>query len=163
MATKKSAAQEAPETVETVEEIAEETQAPDPQMLAMQKEIERLKKENADLKKNSIYSSSPMGSEGDYERVKRACEQAAKDGVDPWTLKISVLAQRIGKGEDSYWLSVNGKQMQVPANDRYYELPLPWADCLVEEIRSRYRAADFTDSIQNFDPKDNPHPVAESI
>lgn len=159
MATKKSTAQEAPEVVNTEVAEAGPLDQPDPMMLKMQAEIERLKKENEQLKINSIYSGSPAGSESDVERVRRACEQADRDGVDPWTVKISVLAQRIGKGEDSYWLCVNGKSMQVPANDRYYELALPFAQCLVDEIRSRYRAADFADSIQVYDPKDNPHPV----
>ena len=159
MASKKSAAQETPVIEEEVLEQAEEKQEVNPQMLAMQKEIERLKKENAQLQQNSVYSANPMGSASDYERVHAACEQAAKDGVDPWSKTISVLAARIGKGEDSYWLCVNGKSMQVPANDRYYELALPFAQCLVDEIRARYRAADFADSIQVYDPKDNPHPV----
>ena len=159
MATKKSTAQEVPEVVNTEAAEAGPLDQPDPMMLKMQAEIERLKKENEQLKINSIYSGSPAGSESDVERVRRACEQADRDGVDPWTVKISVLAQRIGKGEDSYWLCVNGKSMQVPANDRYYELALPFAQCLVDEIRSRYRAADFAGSIQVYDPKDNPHPV----
>ena len=160
MATKKTAANETPVNEEEILEVkGGPLDEPDPQMLAMQKEIERLRKENEQLKVNSIYSASPMGSESDYDRVHKACDQAAKDGKDPWTLKISVLAQRIGKGEDSYWLSVNGRTMQVPANDRYYELALPWAQCLVDEIRARYRAADFADSIQVYDPKNNPHPV----
>ena len=68
------------------------------------------------------------------------CRLAAADGVDPWTVKISVLAARIGKGEDSYWLCVNGKTMQVPANERYYELSLPLAQCLVDEIQARRKA-----------------------
>lgn len=164
MAKAKNAAQEAPET-EILEEIAEVPQGkgpldePDPQMLAMQKEIERLKKENEQLKVNSVFSASPMGGESDCERVQRACEAAAKAGKDPWDIKISVQASRIGKGEDSYWLCVNGKSMQVPANDRYYDLALPLAQCLVDEIRSRTRAADYVDSIQVYDPKENPHPV----
>ena len=152
---KEDAALEAEETAR----VPGPQDGPDPQMLKMQAEIERLKKENEQLKKNSVYSSSPTGYEGDYERVKKACKQAAEDGVDPWTVKISVLAPRIGKGEDSFWLCVNGKSMQVPANDRYFELALPWADDLVEEIRARYRAADFADSIQVYDPKENPHPA----
>lgn len=160
MATKKSAAQEAAmeEEVQGVK-TAGPLDQPDPQMLAMQKEIERLKKENEQLKINSVYTSNPMGSESDAERVRKACEQAAKDGTDPWSVKISVLAQRIGKGEDSYWLCVNGKSIQVPANDRYFELALPFAQALEDEIQARYRAADFADSIQVYDPKENPHPV----
>ena len=98
MATKKSTAQEAPEVVNTEAAEAGPLDQPDPMMLKMQAEIERLKKENEQLKINSIYSGSPAGSESDVERVRRACEQADRDGVDPWTVKISVLAQRIGKG-----------------------------------------------------------------
>ena len=165
MATKKSAA-ETPEVNEEIldaAEAAEEAKKPDPQMLKMQAEIERLKKENEQLKVNSVYSGSPAGGESDSERVHRACEQAAKDGKDPWDVKISVQAQRIGKGEDSYWLCVNGRSMQVPANDRYYDLALPFAQCLVDEIRSRYRAADYADSIQVYDPKENPHPVEQIV
>ena len=171
MASKKSAAQEAPEIVETevIEEEIEQVKGPgpldepNPQMLAMQAEIERLKKENEQLKINSVYSSSPTGGMTDSERVHQACEQAAKDGKDPWDVKISVQAQRIGKGEDSYWLCVNGHSMQVPANDRYYDLALPLAQCLVDEIRSRYRAEDYKDSIQVYDPKENPHPVERIV
>lgn len=161
MAGKKNAAPETevPVNEEVLEPQAEEQTGPDPQMLKMQAEIERLKKENERLKQNSVYSASPMGSASDYERVQAACEKAAADGVDPWTVKISVLAARIGKGEDSYWLCVNGKTMQVPANERYYELALPLAQCLVDEIQARRKAADFADSIQVYDPKENPHPV----
>ena len=160
MATKKNAAQEAPVNEEEILEAAEAVQEPepDPQMLAMKKEIERLKKENEQLKINSVYSASESGGMTDSERVKKACEEAAKAGKNPWKIKISVQARRIGKGEDSYWLCVNGKAMQVPANDRYYDLALPLAQCLVDEIRSRTRAEDYTDSIQVYDPKDNPHP-----
>lgn len=126
-------------------------------------ELDKEKAENEILRRNSVHSSSPMGSESDYERVRRTCEEAAKKELDPWKIKISVLAPRIGKGEDSYWLCVNGKSIQVPANDRYYELALPFAQCLTDEVRARYRAADFADSIQVYDPKENPHPVEKIV
>lgn len=126
-------------------------------------ELDKEKAENEILRRNSVHSSSPMGAESDYERVRRACEEAAAKDVDPWKIKISVLAPRIGKGEDSYWLCVNGKSIQVPANDRYYELALPFAQCLTDEVRARYRAADFADSIQVYDPKENPHPVEKIV
>lgn len=129
----------------------------------MQDEIRRLKgqldeqkKANAELKRNSIYSPSPYGSAGDYERVKEASAEAAEKGENPWTIKISVKAPRIGKGEDSYWLSVNGRTMQVPANEKYFEMALPFAECLVEEIRNRNRAADYVDGIEVYDPETNP-------
>lgn len=116
----------------------------------------KLEKEKAELQKNSIRSASPFGGGDDWERVHKACADAAEAGLDPWKEKISVKAPRIGKGEDSYWLSVNGRTMQVPANERYYELALPFAQCLVDEIRNRYSANDFIDSIENYDPVTNP-------
>ena len=133
------------------------------ELSGLKSELEAQKKENEVLRRNSVHSTSPMGSESDYERVQKACMDAAKENVDPWNIKISVLSPRIGKGEDSYWLCVNGKSVQVPANDRYFELALPFAQCLVDEIKARYRAADFADSIQVYDPKENPHPVEKIV
>lgn len=133
------------------------------QIAALQKDLDTQKKENAELKKNSVHSSSPYGGKSDYERVQEACRQADAEGVDPWGTKISVLAPRIGKGEDSYWLCINGRSIQVPANDRYYELALPFAECLVNEVQARNRASDYIDKIEVFDPKDNPHPVEKIV
>ena len=167
MATKKNApALEVPENEdaeleqesEKLAQMAEDSK-PDPQMLAMMAEMERLKKENEALKKNSVYSPSSEGGASDRERVAKACEEAAKKDQDPWKIKISVLAPRIGKGEDSYWLCVNGKSIQVPANDRYYELALPFAQCMVDEIAARTRAADYADKIEVYDPVLNPKPA----
>ena len=167
MATKKNVAKEPEEITElTAEETEQEpvrNDAPDPQMLAMKKEIERLQKENETLRKNSVHSSSPYGSGSDRERVAKACQDAADKNLDPWGIKISVLAQRIGKGEDSYWLSVNGRTLQVPANDRYYEMALPFAQCMVDEIGARHRAEDYIDSIEVYDPKDNPKPADKVV
>lgn len=160
MATKKNQ----PEMPENEEARLEEEDNRNQQMANMQAELKALKeaqaalqKENAELRRNSIYSPSPYGSESDYERVKKACQEAAEKDQDPWKIKISVKAPRIGKGEDSYWLSVNGRTVQIPANERNFELALPFAQCLVDEIRNRNLANDYADSIEVFDPKDNPH------
>lgn len=165
MATKKNAEKEPEVITEEIEQVKEPgpLEQPDPQMLAMKAEIERLKKENEELRINSISNGSPAGGASDYERVKKASEKAAREGIDPWTVKIGVVAPRLGKGEDSFWLCVNGRTMQVPANERYYELALPLAECLVEEVRNRHRAEDYADTIQVFDPKENPHPVEKIV
>ena len=143
---------------EKLAQMAEDSK-PNPQMLAMMAEMERLKKENEALRKNSVYSPSTEGGASDRERVAKACQEAAEKNQDPWKIKISVLAPRIGKGEDSYWMCVNGKSIQVPANDRYYELALPFAQCLVDEIAARNRAADYADKIEVYDPVLNPKPA----
>lgn len=126
------------------------------ELAEMKRKMAELERENEQLRKNSVYAPGPYGSDGDYERVKRACKAAAENHDDPWAIKISVLAPRRGKGEDSYWLGINGRTMQVPADDRYYELALPFAECLVDTIRNERKANDFVDKIPNYDPITNP-------
>ena len=167
MATKKTEAPEqaaAENTQETAgQDMMQALMALKDEISSLKGELAAQKKENEELRKNSVYTSSPYGSEGDAQRVARACAEAAEKGQDAWSIKISILAPRIGKGEDSYWLSVNGRTVQVPANDRYYELALPFAQCLVDEINARHRAADYIDKIEVYDPKTNPHPVEKVV
>ena len=133
------------------------------QIAGLQKDLDAQKKENEELKKNSVYSPSPMGGRSDWDRVHDACRQVAENHEDPWSVKISVLSPRIGKGEDAYWLCINGKSVAIPANDRYFEMALPFAECLVNEIEARYRAADMIDKMEVYDPKENPHPVEKIV
>ena len=154
MATKKNGTPvlEIPET--EGKEPAEE------QNLDLIAELERLKAENESLKKNSVTAYSAAGAKSDYERVMDACEAAAKEGADAWNIKISVRAPRRPAKEDpNYWLSVNGRSIQILANDRYYDMALPYAACLVEMIAAEWKAADYTDSIENYDPVTNPKRV----
>ena len=94
----------------------------------------------------------------DYERVKAACEEAAASGVDPWTVEIEVMVPHREKTEDPwYWINVNGQAVQIPANDRFQAVKLPWADVLVETLRSEKRVLDYQDSLEVYDPVFNPH------
>ena len=123
----------------------------------MQQELEKLRKENEQLRRNSIAAGTPYGGKSDYERVQEACIQAAEDDRDSWEEKISIRAPRRSAKEDPfYWLSVNGRTMQVPANDKYYELALPFAECLVNMIAAEYHASDFIEGIEEYDPVTNP-------
>lgn len=123
----------------------------------LQRKYEALQKENEMLKKNSIGNKSPYGGKSDYERVQDACREAAEAGLDPWKETISIRAPRRPAKEDPfYWLAINGRTMQVPANDKYFELSLPFAECLVNMIHAEYRAADYIESVENYDPVTNP-------
>ena len=126
---------------------------------SFEERLEQLEKENAELRKNSVYAPGPYGAAGDYERVQKACQDAAEKGEDPWNVKISVQAPRRGKGDDSYWISVNGRYIQIPADEKYYELALPFAQCLVDLIRAERRSNDFIDNIQVYDPITNPKSI----
>lgn len=124
----------------------------------MQKELEALRKENAQLRMNSVAAYTAAGAMSDHERVQEACKKAAEEGADSWNIKISVRAPRRPAKEDPfYWLSINGRTMQVPANDKYFDLPLPFAACLTDMIQAEWMASDYADSIENYDPVTNPH------
>ena len=55
-----------------------------------------------------------------------------------------------------YWLNVNGRTVQIPADDRRYDLKLPWAACLMDSLEAENRAADYQDSLEVYDPITNP-------
>lgn len=125
---------------------------------ALKAELEKLRKENEQLKRNSIAAYSAAGAKSDYERVQEAAKKAAEEGLDAWSVKISVRAPRKPAKEDPfYWLSVNSKTMQIPANDKYFDLPLPFACGLVDLIQAEWFARDYADSIEEYDPVTNPH------
>ena len=152
MATKKSSTPVLEETVETPEQEMSSAAA------AMQAELERLRKENEQLRMNSVGASSAAGAKSDYERVQDACRKAAEEGADAWSIKISVRAPRKPAKEDPfYWLSINGRTIQIPATDKYYEMALPFAANLRDMIQAAWRANDFADNMEVFDPVNNPH------
>lgn len=157
MATKKSGTPVPEEPVNEEEKMEQDAQ--NRQMMAnMQAELAALKKENERLKANSVAASGATGSKSDYERVQDACKKAAEEGVDAWNIKISVRAPRRPSKEDPfYWLSINGRTIQIPATDKYYDLPLPFAAALTDMIQAEWHANDYIDSIEEYDPVSNPH------
>lgn len=157
MATKKVSTPVLEEPVN--EEVKLEEAAQQAQMMAnMQAELAALKKENERLKANSVAASGATGAKSDYERVQDACKKAAEEGADAWEIKISVRAPRRPSKEDPfYWLSINGRTIQIPATDKYYDLPLPFAAALTDMIQAEWHANDYIDSIEEYDPITNPH------
>lgn len=152
MATKKSST---PVLEEPVNETKPETAA---DAAALQAELERLRKENEQLRLSSVRSADASGGKSDYERVQEAVAKAAEEKADAWSIKISVRAPRKPAKEDPfYWLSINGRTIQIPATDKYYELALPFAAALVDMIQAEWRANDYIDNMEVFDPVNNPH------
>ena len=152
MATKKTPA---PKTEEQLlEQPAEETMPKDnseAKLKAQQAEIERLK---AQLAK----AQTGRGGQNDAEVVKRASAEAAAAGVDPWSITVNIRApRRPGKEDPWYWLNVNGMSVQIPADDRYYDIKLPWAETLINSLEADRRAAEFQDGLEVYDPVTNPH------
>ncbi len=149
MATKKN-----PETeVENLEAEPVKETAKENETAKLQAEIAKLKAQ--------LEAKQPAGgrsTESDFDRVHRAEEEAIAGGVDPWTVEIDVLVPHREKSEDPwYWLSVNGRTVQIPANDRYQKMKLPFACVLVDTLAAQRRSIEYQDSLEVFDPETNPH------
>lgn len=147
-----------------LEKLRAETEA-----LRAQVEMERLKAEQAELKAEQAErkAASQLGYrvESDKEVVRKAIEQAIAEKKDPWTVKVSVRAAlRTDTNDPNYWLCVNQRSMALPADDKYHELPLPFAECLVNTIHAARFVREYADkNIQVYDPYTNPHPNGEDV
>lgn len=156
MATKKNPASKTETEEQLLEQQAEEekpeTGKADDQLTAQAKEIEKLKAQLAEMKKAN---RTPMD---DAAVVKKAAEESAKAGVDPWEVTVNIRApRRPGREDPWYWISVNGRSVQIPADDRYYDIKLPWAEAMINSLQAEKRAADFQDGLEVYDPVTNPH------
>lgn len=96
--------------------------------------------------------------ETDRERVHRLEAETNEAGTDPWTVETEVLVPHREKTEDPwYWINVNGRSVQIPANDRYQKMKLPFACVLVDLLSYEKHSADYQDSLEVYDPETNPH------
>ena len=141
--------EEAVQAEEPVQEAAENAE-----LAKARAEIEALKKQLAERQP----AKRPAGNETDYDRVHRIEQETAEAGKDPWTVEIDVLVPHREKTEDPwYWINVNGLSVQIPANDRYQTMKLPWACVLVDLLKYEKASLDYQDSLEVFDPETNPH------
>ena len=163
MASKKTPAQETEEikardvTPETTVEAQAEQQW---QILKQQEEIDRLKKELAKAQSNA----APIR-KTDKENVQEAIQKAIAEGRNLWDVKIAVRSRpRVGTTEKHYWMGVNGRFLALPADDKYYDLPLPFAECLVNAMDAERFVKDYADkNIQVYDLISNPHAEEKEV
>lgn len=96
----------------------------------------------------------------DAETVRLECERCVKEGIDPWTVEVSIrVPERRDCNDKSYWGCVNGRPFAVPANNMYQKMKLPFAACIVDMLEADRKAQAFADNeIQVYDPITNPHP-----
>ena len=151
MATKKTIPEDVQEETVTT---AEEKPAKKTELEKAQAEIEALKAQLEAAKK----PAQRGGKETDFDRVHRIEQETADAGIDPWTVEVEVLAPHREKTEDPwYWINVNGMSVQIPANDRYQAMKLPWACVLVDLLKYEKQSIEYQDSLEVFDPETNPH------
>ena len=148
MATKKNA--EPKEELELEQDLKSPPTAADKDA-----EIARLKAELAAAQKqNEGYRSGR-----DADVVEQASKAALAEGKDPWTVNVSIrVPERRDTSEKSYWVCVNGRTAQIPANNQYQEMKLPFAEALVNSLAADRMAQQFADNqVQVYDPISNPH------
>ena len=77
-------------------------------------------------------------------------EAAAAAPTDPWLVNVSMLVPRKPKGEEqSYYVCVNDRRFQVPANGKVQELPKPIAAALTDSLAADAAADEFADKMPN--------------
>lgn len=119
-------------------------------------EIARLKAELAAAQRQSAGYRAGK----DAQVVEQAIQDCIAAGKDPWTETISVrVPERRDTTEKSYWICVNGRSVQIPANNQYQEMKLPFAEALMKALQADRHAQRFADEeVQVYDPITNPHP-----
>ena len=116
-------------------------------------EIARLKAQLDEANRRAAYTSP----QDDWDRVQRLAQDAADQGLDPWQIMIAIRVPRRPPKEDPwYWININDRSVQIPANDNVQEMRLPFAETLLGMLRAENRAQDFADSIEVYDPVTNP-------
>ena len=96
----------------------------------------------------------------DAEVVQQLIEETIKAGKSPWDVTVSVrVPERRDTTEKSYWMIINGHSCQVPADNQYHEMKLPFAETLMNQLKADKYAQNFAEKqIQVYDPIANPHP-----
>ena len=80
---------------------------------------------------------------------------------DPWAEEIDMIVPRKPKGEEQfYYVCVNDRRYQIPANGQTQKLPKPIANVLKESLEADWQADDFMDHIPN---RDGTNPQMHSI
>lgn len=95
----------------------------------------------------------------DYKIVHELAEKCVKEGRDEWKEMVSIrVPARRDTNDPYYWLCVNGRSVQIPANNQVQEMKLPFALALVDMTRAEQHAQAFADEeIKIHDPVTNPH------
>ena len=140
-------------TVDNAPEVNQELEAAKKEIEALKAQLEAAKKPQARAK---------PARETDYQRVHRLETEAIAAGKDLWNEYVEVFVPHRNPTEDPfYWLSVNSRTVQFPANDTIQEMRLPFACVLVDTLANEKRAADYRDSLKVYDPKTNPQEVED--
>ena len=129
------------------------------QMLAMQNQLAQQQELMLKMAAGKAEDKAPLTqTELDTINVKKLADEAAATGKDPWTVEAEVFVPHRDAGEDKfYWLSINDRTAQIPANDSRQVMKLPFALILVDTLAAKRREEAYMDNVQVYDPQLNPH------
>ena len=128
-------------------------------MLQMQNQMQQQQEQIQRMAAGEMVPERPKSqSDIDRENIRKISDEAAAAGKDPWEIEVEVFVPHRDKGEDKwYWININDRAAQIPADDRRQKMRLPYALILMDMIKAKQQEEDFIDSIVVYDPKDNPH------
>ena len=105
-------------------------------------EIAKLKEELEKAQRRAVFSSPKQ----EQARIRQLAEQAEDAGEDPWDVKVEVRIPKRPATEDPwYWININNRSVQIPANDKLQELKLPWAIALLDMLAAEDKTQDYID------------------
>lgn len=129
---------------------------------AKQQTVDPRDKEIAELRAKLAKAeqmNKAMSKGDDFAIVQQAAADAAKNGKDPFMIDVSIrVPVRSDCSDKYYWICVNGRSAQIPADNSYQTMKLPFAEALLNKLKAEKHAASFADELQVYDPVTNPHP-----
>ena len=139
--------------------VSDETTTPKPGTMKTDPKdmrIAELEKRLAEAEK----LNKAMAAGDDYSIVKQETERCARENIDPFTVWVEIrVPVRTDCNDKYYWGCVNGQSVQIPANNEYQKMKLPFAEMIVNMIRNQKHADTFADEeVKTYDPVTNPHP-----
>lgn len=129
------------------------------QMLEMQNQVAEQLKLMQQMAAGNVEKPRPLTQvEKDAQEARALADKAAKEGTDPWTLDFEMFVPHRDPGEDKwYWLSINDRTAQIPADDSRQVMKLPFALVLADTLKAKRREEAYMDNVQVYDPLSNPH------
>ena len=91
----------------------------------------------------------------------KAAQEANEQPKDAWVETIKMIVPRKPRGEDQYYyICVNDRRYQVPANGLEQELPKPVAEILKDALAMEVNAEEYAEHIPNYgNGAPVPHPI----
>lgn len=136
-----------------VDNAAEQLAARDAEIAALRAQLEQMKAESA----REVFV--PNG-RGDMERIMKLAMEISAAGGDPWTVEVRVrVPRKTGAGDDDFWVAVNGRTAQIPANGEVQAMKLPFAMALLDSLDAETKAIEFAEGLNYYNPENNPKPM----